>query len=249
MGVKDDPKLDETLRTPGAGNAMPTGEAIEPRRMGATGVRMVLDQLLSGVDGLGREQLDALGIDPKELTEHRDAIEQALLAIIREDYRRPQRRQAVAAALRLAGHLRMRNTARALTAVLEAQHNPPTLRAAAADALGLMRAPDAERVLLAHLDDPQETVARAAGIALGKIGTTQCLDELRRRALSAENLALQRSLYGSVRAIEEQAGMPPSLEEWQKPERAQPQRTRVTKLELDARGELSSQPSDREECE
>jgi hypothetical protein len=243
MGVKEDAKLNETLKQSGVGNSIPNGGYINPREVGLAGVRMVLDQVLSGVDGLGQEQIDALGVTVKEIAENRVEIEKALLSIIRNDYRRPQRRQAVAAAMRVAGHLGMKAISPALITALEAQHLPPTLRATAADALGLMRAEDVENTLLKYLDDSHETVVRSVAVALGKVGSALCVEELKRRALSVENLALKRSLHIAVSRIEQRGGLPPSLEQWSKPLRIERGQTRSVMIYLDAEGRVSRKPS------
>ncbi len=238
MTVKEDAKLNETLRTVGAGNQMPEGETFEVRKLGRTGVRIVIDQVLSSVEGFGRDSLEVLGINLKEIAMHRQEIEDILISIVMHDGRRPNRRQARSAAIRILGYLRMKGSKNVLGTVLQAEHETPSIRAAAADALGLMRAEDSEPLLMRFVNDPHENVARAAAGALGHVGTELSVTELEKRLASAVSGALQGSLQNAIRRIEERMGIKPLRPKWRKEEREASSRTQELNIEVSAQGKL-----------
>lgn len=214
MAVTESPKKNETYKAVGKGNYIPTGLGrIEPMKMGDLGVRLLIDTMLSAVDGMGTEQLAAMGVSMRDVARHRKTIEQILLSVIQNDSRRMRRQQAIGAAIRLAGHLRMTNVKPALVSLLNSVHERPALRAAAADALGLMRADDVEHVLQRHIDDLSDQVARSVIIALEKVGTEQSLSTLKRIRTMTSSLSLLHNLHTTIRAIEVRSKLEPSVEE------------------------------------
>lgn len=214
MPVKEEPKKNETYKRVGKGNYMPTGIGeIEPKKLGDLGIRLMIDDMLSSIDGMGMEQLNAMDVSMRDVAKNRKKIEQILLSIIQNDVRRWRRQQATNGAIRLAGHLRMEGVKLLLVILLNSTHERPTLRAAAADALGLMRADDVEHVLFKHIDDPHDQVARAVVVALGKVGTENSLSALRRRLTTTSNSSLLRNLHSTIRTIEERSGLEPSIDE------------------------------------
>lgn len=203
MPVEQDAKLNEELKPIGRGNLMPNGVQIYPREMGKLGVRLIFDQLLMSVEGMGIEQLEALDISLRDIAEHRSEIEDVIVSIVHNEGRHPQRQKARTAAIRIAGHLKMQRILPTIREVLRSQFEPPSIRAAAADAIGLMRSHVDAPLLERYLHDAHDIVARSTAIALGKIGGAAHIDLLKQRFVDTPNEGLRRSLEQAVNRIEE----------------------------------------------
>lgn len=217
MPVEQDANLNDELKPVGRGNRMPNGEEVNPREMGRLGVRMILDDMLNAIEGMGVEQLEALGVSVREIAEQRDEIEAVLLSIIYNEGHRPGRQKARTGAIRIAGHLKMQNALPAIRVVLRSKFEPPTIRAAAADAIGLMRSDIDLPLLEQALYDMHDTVARSAAVAIGKTGTDKDVDLLKRRMIDAPSAAVRASLEVAVNRIEERANLERSVFEAGRP--------------------------------
>lgn len=92
----------------------------------------------------------------------------------------------------------------ALTAIL-ASDEPPPLRRAAARSLGHQRSATA---LLAHVDDPDDTVRLAVVAGLGRCAGEEVASALRERALKDPNSDVQGAALTGLRAVDPDRALP-----------------------------------------
>jgi len=189
MNEISDPIRNETPKRPRGVDTLPAGDAVDLRRSGLAGLRVLLDRFLGALDGFGADAAATVDAQLEELKEYHAEVTRLLLQVVVHDGRRPERRQARALALRLLGHLHIGEALPTLAALLEARHEPPTQRMAAADAMGLLRDEKAEACLLRHLGDPDPRIRRAVVVAPAE-----------HRPL------LQKALVGAVEALEARHG-------------------------------------------
>jgi len=206
MNEISDPIRNEPPKRPRGVDTLPAGDAVDLRRSGLAGLRVLLDRFLGALDGFGPDAAATVDAQLEELKEYHAEVTRLLLQVVVHDGRRPERRQARALALRLLGHLHIGEALPTLAALLEARHEPPTQRMAAADAMGLLRDEKAEACLLRHLGDPDPRIRRAVVVALGHCGTPRALEALQKEAPAEHRPLLQKALVGAVEALEARHG-------------------------------------------
>lgn len=237
MADQVDLELNEPRPGIGTENDAPPGVEVDPRAEGWAGMRLKLDQVLQSVEGFGSEQLKAAGIGSRDLVRYRAEITELLAQVVRFDGRRPSRRKHRVSALRLMGYLRCDDHASLFGTVLLAREEPPTVRAAAADALGLIGDAGQRELLRSCLDDPNASVRLAAVVALGRTGTLEEIDRLKRVAVLEDQRRVRMAAARAVTEVERRVGKAPSLPEGGEDERpdkrgSTTQMARMPKLKL-----------------
>lgn len=207
-------KHNEKPKEFGIGNSIPEGITVDPREAGKAGGRIFVDSLIASNGGVGDEQIAAVGLTMKDLTDFHSHIVKILNSIIQHDGIRPQRQQARAAAMRLAGYLRIKELGGSLVNVLKSTHELPRFRSSAADALGMIHDKKLEKELLSFLDIEDETIVKSVATALQKIGTKKSLDSLKQRKVTAKSMPLQRALHNAIRIIEREELRKTKLKAW-----------------------------------
>lgn len=212
MPVTTDPNLDEPTPDRGRGNRLPQGDHIDRRDLGMAGLRMLLDAVLESVEGFGREHLEAVGIGPRDLVRYRPELAQMLTSIIAQEGRRDLRRRQRCAALRILGHLRIIETLPAIAGVLRSSTEDPSVRSAAADALGFLRDEQAIEPLRAQLDDGHAMVRARVVAALGKVGGESAIADVENVLVTAadpgERLAAHHAITSLLERHERDRRLP-----------------------------------------
>ena len=211
MAITAELKINETPEKIGSGNQMPSGDDIDPREQGMAGLRMLLDQSLLSVEGFGQTQLQAAGVSVEDLVKFREEMGALLKHVVQDDGRRPSRRRERAAAMRILGHIRVKDAIPLLAEVLDAVGEEPSQRTAAADGLGMMRSEEAAPVLARHLSDPYAVVQANVALALGKVASPAFLETLKTQVVRAEESTVRRAMVRAVRSIEERHHLAASL--------------------------------------
>ena len=224
MPVDRDPTRNEPIpkRAP---NHAPSGEIENPIELGRAGRRLVLDRVLRSVEGFGKEQLAAAGVQLRDVARYRDELATLLAQVIQYDGRRASRQRERAAAMRILGHAKIVEGEPLLTEIVASRDEDPRQRAAAADALGLMRAEGAVGTLVAQLHDSHPVVRESAARALGVVAPVETITELKTIASRMDD---PRALEIAIRAIETRHGGGKAVEP---PGKARPgRRSRLTRL-------------------
>jgi hypothetical protein len=213
MPVDRDPTLNEPRRKLPP-NLAPGGDIGDARELGRAGQRMILDRVLQSVDAFGKAQIEFAGVRLRDIARHRDDMAALLGQVIRHDGRRASRQRERAAAIRIAGHFQLVEAEPLLMEILASRAEDPRQRAAAADALGLMRSERAIALLMTHLRDSHGIVRESAAGALGVIAPLDSVDELKTLMSRLDDPG---PLAAAIRKIETRHGREPSAVE---PERA-----------------------------
>ena len=238
MGDLIDSIHNETPKKASEINIIPKGIKINPKMMGITGTRILIDKVLNSMDGIGLPHLESLGISLRDIQANRQDIETIFASIIRNEIKRPMRQQACAAAIRLGGHLKLTGLVPVLHNVLTSNHEEPSLRAAAADSLGLMRSAASVPVLTKYLKDPQLLVVNAVITAIGKTGQAGIIPTLRDLASKSKDLAKIKCLTLAINRIEKREKIPATIPQWKKPVIKDNKQTNELKIGITTLGEL-----------
>jgi hypothetical protein len=238
MGDLIDSIHNETPKKASEINTIPKGVKINPRKMGITGTRILIDKVLASMDGIGLPHLESLGISLRDIQANRQDIESVFASIIRNEIKRPMRQQACTAAIRLGGHLKLTGLVPVLQNVLTANHEEPTIRAAAADSLGLMRSKASVPLLTKYMKDPQPLVANAVITAIGKTGQAGILPTLRDLIAKSKDPAKVKCLTLAINRIEKREKIPATIPPWKKPVITGNKQTTELKIEITTQGKL-----------
>jgi hypothetical protein len=213
MTIKQDNNRNEPRPPIGEGNRFPDGGVADPRAYGQAGLRLLLDRVLQGIDGLGEAQFQAAGTSVREIAEQRDSATYLLERVVRNDGRRARRQRHRSAALRLLGHLHAAGQAELIAEIARSPNEPVTNRAAAFDALGMLGDPAATDVVVGHVEDEDDRIATRAIWALGHLGGPEDLADLEARLERTPAGARYEATLGAVAALGVRLGVPVAIPE------------------------------------
>jgi HEAT repeats len=147
----------------------PKGNELELRQFPGAGARITVERLAESLVGIDDGFLRLLGISNRDIVEHRDAIRDALLSILREGPNaNPPKVRGIAVAY--LGELRMEETVDVLSGLGSSPAESPHVRGLAAEALCRIGNRRAVASLCNMLADPDPVVRKRSVKALGIAG-------------------------------------------------------------------------------
>lgn len=225
-------------------NRMPRGDAVEPLEEGLAGLRYLADHYLMSTDGWGPEARKRMGLDLRKVARQIDDLVAVLVNIAIED-RQPLRQQERGAAIRILGHQRVDRAEAAIATLLAAEDEDPKTRAAAADALGMLRTSGAESALQRAVASSHDKVARAAASALSRFAGENGIKAIEKRLGETKDPGVQSALRRAINRIEIRGGKEVSGEVVPQPASEKFKVTSEFQIILDENGHLIEQPKPR----